>query len=218
MQDDCFDHFGMKIFFDIDGVLIDNLHAVRGWVNRWDADLEKDLGISPDHLQEIFKGWFNDVLRGRLDLEECLNYWFAEKNYALQPAALLEYWHTKDSVLNHAVWSIVRQLAQNPAVGLYLATNQSHNRARYLWDTLEFKKYFKKIYYSAQLGCVKEEPEYFRFIEEDLAIDPQRERVLLFDDHPKNIAVASARGWNAVLFDTAKDCANHPLVRKALAA
>ena len=72
----------MRIFFDVDGVLINNLHAVRGWIKRWDENIEKDLGIKQDHFQEIFKSWFPDVLCGRLDLEEELERW-------LLPAACL---------------------------------------------------------------------------------------------------------------------------------
>lgn len=207
----------MKIFFDVDGVLIDNLHATRGWINRWDTTLEKDLGIASDHLQEIFKGLFHDVLRGRRDLEDALTEWLTEKNYAVKADRLLEYWHQKDSILNEALWPTIESLAQNPAIDLYLATNQSHNRAAYLWDTLGFNRHFKNIYYSAKLGHVKEEPEYFRLIEEDLQFDPRTETILFFDDHPKNIEVSAARGWNAVHFNTAEDCVEHPSIKQALA-
>ncbi len=208
----------MKIFFDVDGVLINGYHAKPEHRRRWDADIEKDLGINPEKLQKIFSGWFLDVLHGRSDLEQELGRWLAEEGYTHKARDLIDYWHSNDSVLNEDLWGAVRRLSQNPHLHLYIATNQTHNRADYLWNTLAFKEHFKDIYYSARLGCLKLDGDYFRQIEEELRFDPREEPVLYFDDDPRNIEVSAKRGWNAVLFDTAQDCVNHPAIRALLSA
>ena len=206
----------MRIFFDVDGVLINNLHAVRGWIKRWDENIEKDLGIKQDHFQEIFKSWFPDVLCGRLDLEEELERWLKRNDYDVKAWQILNYWHERDSNLNTPVWEVIDSLSSNSDVALYLATNQSHARAHHLWHAMEFKNRFREIYYSARLGTVKRSHDYFRQIEKELEFDPRAEPPLYFDDDPKNIETAAARGWNAVLFDTAEDCVRHPAIRSLL--
>lgn len=71
----------MKIFFDVDGVLIDGWHADPARRKRWDADLRRDLGIDPEALQEKFfrpssEGKQHSLMqactRGDLDLKEAL--------------------------------------------------------------------------------------------------------------------------------------------------
>lgn len=206
----------MKIFFDVDGVLIDNIHHKRGWLNRWDKTIEADLGIDLDAFQKIFQGWFLEVLQGRLDFHDGMEGWLRQNGYDLPASQVIDYWHAKDSVLNEGLWEVVRRLSARGDLELYIATNQTHERARHLWEALGFKDHFKDIYYSARLGCLKHDENYFREIEQELGFDPRRESVLYFDDDPKNIDVSSKRGWNAVLFDTERDVREHPLLQSYL--
>lgn len=207
----------MKIFFDVDGVLMNNIHMERGWLNRWDKDIEKDLGINPDHFQEIFASWFREVQLGRLDFETEMARWLTEHNYEVSAQKVISYWNEKDMNLNADLWPVIRRLSQNPDVHLYVATNQSHARANHLWNS-GFKDHFKKIFYSAALGCFKHDSEYFRLVENEIGIDPSEEPVLFFDDDKRNIAASSARGWRSVYFHTADDVRNYPMIKSLLAA
>ena len=200
----------MHIFFDVDGVLIDGFHTKPEKQNRWDKALKEDLGIDPADMQEIFSGWFLEVLQGRLGFEEELDRWLKQNDYDLKAWQVIKYWHEKDSNINRALYNIVEQLSALNGVNLYIATNQTHERAQYLWNNLGFKNHFKDIYYSARLGCLKYDTHYFAQIEADLNLDPIHDTILYFDDHPKNIEVAAERGWKAVLFDHIGDVENHP--------
>jgi putative hydrolase of the HAD superfamily len=46
----------MKIFFDVDGVLIDGWHANSALRKPWDETLQADLGIDRNAFQELFFG------------------------------------------------------------------------------------------------------------------------------------------------------------------
>ncbi|PZQ47228.1 MAG: hypothetical protein DI551_03620 [Micavibrio aeruginosavorus] len=205
----------MKIFFDVDGVLMNNIHMKRGWLNRWDKDIEKDLGIAPEKFQEIFHDWFLKVQIGQLDFEESMDRWLKFHGYNAAASHVIEYWNQKDMNLNEDLWPAIRSLSQNANIELYVATNQSHARANHLWQN-GFKDHFKKIYYSAALSCFKQDGNYFRQIEEELGFDPRKETVLFFDDDERNVKVSSERGWNAVCFDTHADVVNHPLIQPLL--
>jgi putative hydrolase of the HAD superfamily len=207
----------MRIFFDIDGVLIDGFHMKAERRKRWDKDLEKDLGIRHDHFQEIFRGWFLDVLQGKLDFEEALTHWLEANGYKIKASQVIDYWHEKDSNLNRPVFDVVEKLAGREGIELYTATNQSHARIRYLRDILGWKDYFTDFYYSARLGCLKHDPLYFSRIEDELGFNPHTEPPLYFDDDPKNIEVSSARGWNAVLVDGPEDVVNNSRIQELLA-
>ncbi len=208
----------MRIFFDVDGVIMDNIHTVKGWIKRWDTDLEKDLGVHPDKFQEIFKDWFPVTQLGKLDFEKEMERWLKWHDYDVKAWQVINYWNEKDTNVNDAVYGVVQSLSKIDDVYLSVATNQTHERARYLWDVFGFKNYFKDIYYSAELGHMKHDPEFFRKIEEELDFDPRLEPPLYFDDDPENIGVASTRGWDAVLVNNTEDICNHYKIRALLSA
>lgn len=208
----------MRIFFDVDGVLIEGFHTKLERRKRWDENIEKDIGINPDKLQEIFHGWFLEVLQGRLNFEEELERWLKQNDYDLKPWQLINYWHEKDSNLNQKVFGVVEKLSMRPDIQLYTATNQTHERINYLRDVLGWKKYFTDFYYSARLGCLKYDPAYFAKIEKELGFDPYVDAPLYFDDDPRNIEISSSRGWNAVLVDYPEDVSHYPQIQELLAA
>lgn len=203
-----------RIFFDIDGVLIDGFHTNPERWNRWDVDIERDLGIKFGHIEDfILRGPFPDILQGRLNLEEELDRWLRRNDYDVKAWQVINYWHEKDSVLNRSVFDVVERLFQQDDIHLYTATNQAHDRIEYLKNVLGWKKYFTDFYYSARLGCLKYDPSYFAQIEKELKFNPHENPPLYFDDDPRNIEVSAARGWNAVLVDGPEDVTDHPLLR-----
>ncbi len=46
----------MKIFFDVDGVLIDGWHADETRRKPWDTTIEADLGVDRKAFQRLFFG------------------------------------------------------------------------------------------------------------------------------------------------------------------
>jgi putative hydrolase of the HAD superfamily len=206
----------VKIFFDVDGVLIDGWHSKPELRRPWDATIEEDLGLDRDAFREKFFGAagvnravIHACVRGERDLKEALAATLPAVGYAGPVDAFVRYWFEKDSNVNREVMDAVERLARHAHVELYLATAQEHYRAAYLWDELGFREHFKDIFYSAKLGHLKNAPEFFLEINRALGIGPA-ERPLFFDDREDVVALARASGWDACLFNTAADLLNHP--------
>jgi putative hydrolase of the HAD superfamily len=212
----------VKIFFDVDGVLIDGWHAKPEFRRPWDATIEQDLGIDREAFRERFFGplganraVIHACIRGERDLKEALAVTLPAVGYTGPVDAFLRYWFEKDSQINATMMDTVKRLSRNPDVELYLATGQEHYRAAYLWDELGFNAHFKDIFYSARLGHLKDALGFYLAINEALGIG-QDERPLFFDDREDCVALAREAGWDACLFDTAADLLSHPRLVKLL--
>ena len=106
--------------------------------------------------------------------------------------AFVHYWLSHDSELNQPLLDMIRQLKARDDLKLYIATNQDHMRAHWLWQTTGPGELFEDIFYSARAGVRKPERGFFDFIEQ--RIGPQAEPPLFFDDTPKVIDGA-AQAW-----------------------
>ncbi len=213
----------MKLFFDVDGVLIDGWHANPERRKPWDVSMEEDLGVPREAFRDRF---FLDrdtaalspmerCVKGDADLLEELAKVLPDLGYRGSARSFADYWFQKDSNINQEVLGIARQLSQNPNHHLFIATGQEHHRAHYLWDRLGFKRTFRDIFYSAKLGHLKNTPAFFETINAALMISPD-ERPLFFDDQPLVVDLAKQAGWDAVLFNTIEDMLSNPRLQSLL--
>jgi putative hydrolase of the HAD superfamily len=213
----------LKVFFDVDGVLIDGWHADPKLRRPWDATIEEDLGVNRDALQRALftppdratHSLMKACALGEADLKDVLAGLLPTLGYNGSVTTFLDYWFRKDSAFNPDVLNIVRQLNQIDGVELYLATNQEHHRAGYLWEELGLKELFKDNFYSARLGFHKDSINFFTKINTRLDIG-QIEKPLFFDDAEKNVTTAREAGWDAYFFDTADALFQNPRLRDVL--
>lgn len=205
------------VFFDVDGVLVHGYHARPELTRRWNENLLADLGVDPDRFTQefIFDIFIKKVVIGEMAIIDALERRLPGLGYKGSPMAFLHYWLSHDSKLNTDLLAVVRRLKARDDLRLYIATNQDHTRAQWLWHTLGLGELFEDIFYSARAGIRKPETGFFDFIEH--RIGPQSEPPLFFDDTPKVIEGARKHGWEAVLFDTVEDCTNHPWIAERLA-
>jgi putative hydrolase of the HAD superfamily len=204
------------VFFDVDGVLVHGYHARPELQRHWDANLLNDLGIDPERFRNefIFDIFIKKVVIGEMSLVDALDRRLPSLGYRGSPMVFVNYWLSRDSDLNRPLLEVVRKLSARKDLKLYIATNQDHMRALWLWQTLELGDLFEDIFYSARAGVRKPEKGFFDFI--DQRIGPQAEPPLFFDDTPKVIEGARAHGWEAILFDTIEDCTSHPWIAARL--
>jgi len=201
----------VHIFFDVDGVLINGFHTKAEKRVRWDKNLKEDFGLDPDHFEDFFSDkYFHQSLLGKIDLEDNLQNWLSENSYPITAADIIEYWMAKDSNLNTDLMPVIETLASCPDIILHIATNQEHTRAAYLWNNVGFQKYFDNIFYSAKLGYFKRDKNFFTAAMKELAITPDQEKIIYFDDDPKNIEVANTMGWDAIVYDQTNQVKGHP--------
>lgn len=177
---------------DVDGVLVsgrpsDGLH--------WAAGLEADLGLSFEILQDsFFKQYWEDIVTGRADLRERLTSILAQIAPELTAEQVLAYWFRQDARLN---CELLEELATLRRGGLrvYLATNQEHERARYLMNTLGLAAHVDGCHYSAAIGHCKPTPEFFNAVAFRVGLPPGE--LLLIDDSEENVRAAIGAGWDA---------------------
>lgn len=205
-----------SIFFDVDGVLIHGFHTRPEKRQRWDLDLERDLGIAPNAFSDGFiQGTFiSDVLPGKRSLVEALDQWIRTEGYSVSAIHLIEYWLEKDSRRNVELLQLVGRLKAAGGSRLYMATNQEHLRAMHLWLNLDFRDLFDDIFYAARLGALKPDAAFFQAIER--IIGPQKTPPLFFDDSEAVVEGARSFGWDAVLYESIEDCADHPTIARIL--
>ncbi|MFM5884645.1 MAG: HAD family hydrolase [Novosphingobium sp.] len=181
------------IMVDVDGVLI-----VHPDGNGWAANLDRDLGLSGSRLHSaFFEPHWDDVVHGRASLRERLTPVLATIAPHLRYEDLVDYWFRHDA---HIDLSLMAELARIRRDGaeVHLATVQEHERARYIWEALDFQRAFDGMHYAAELGFSKPDPRFFRSIESRTGFSPQD--LYLIDDRPANIAGARACGWDAALW------------------
>ncbi|WP_184450025.1 HAD family hydrolase [Rhizobium sp. BK538] len=210
----------MKIFFDVDGVLIDGWHANPELRKPWDMTIEEDLGVDRDAFQQLFFGTPGDRFQSRMfacvtgqsDLKAALAEVLPQVGYAGSVNSFVQYWFEKDSNLNASVIGLVSELRQAGDIKLYLATGQEHYRARYLWNNLGLSWLFDGIFYSAEIGHPKKDVRFFEAINAALGISGD-ERPLFFDDQPEIVALAAQAGWDGRAFSCERDIRQHPRLR-----
>lgn len=188
------------LVLDCDGVVIKG-HSEGG---RWDQHLARDLGIDTARLQErFFKPHWRAISLGQQDMMAVLEQVWPELDCAHDPAAFVEYWFSNDATRDDDVLAQVDALR---AAGgkAYLGTVQEHHRANYLWDTLDLKRHFDAIHYSAALGAWKPEPAFYERLHAELPVKA-RSDVIFLDDIQKNVDAANAFGWRASHFRSPND-------------
>ena len=207
----------MKIFFDVDGVLIDGWHGRPERRKRWDISLQEDLGVDPVALQQVFfctpTGQFPSLMHacvaGERDLREALAGALPLLGYKGTVEAFVAYWFAKDSNVNRELLELVKRLSRHPEAELYIVTGQEHYRADHLWNALGFREHFRDILYSARVGQLKGTASFFAAINTMLAISPA-DRPLFFDDQEDVVNLARRAGWDACVFEDVTTVLTHP--------
>jgi putative hydrolase of the HAD superfamily len=203
------------VVFDIDGVLVHGYHARPDLHESFDDKLSA-LGINADRFQREFVHdiFMKRVLIGEVPMVEALDRRLKAFGYKGSTMAVLDLWMSHDCFPNAAMIDVVRKLKAHPEVRLYLATNQDHSRAPFLWHSIGLKDLFEDMFYSARFGRTKAHGKFYEMAEERMAASELPP--LFFDDTPKVVDAARKHGWEAVLFETVDDCANHPWIAERL--
>jgi putative hydrolase of the HAD superfamily len=204
------------LLFDVDGVLIHGYHAKPEKSVRWNENLLADLGVDPDRFNTefIYDVFVKKVIVGQMSLLEALDRTLPRLGYRGPSMAFAGYWLNHDSNVNQPLLDIVGRL-KSAGTRLYLATNQEHMRAQWLWQQLRFGELFEDMFHSARIGHAKPAKPYFDWVNNRLG--RQAEPPLFFDDREEIVKAARESGWEAVQYDELEDVTGHPWIAERLA-
>jgi HAD superfamily hydrolase (TIGR01509 family) len=174
------------IIFDADGVLIGGKDEHGNY--RWHKTIEADLGLTPDHMRQLFSAEWASILKGHLDTKQHFTTVFAALNIALPVDTFIDYWLTHDATINT---ELISMLPSIKGFNLHMGTNQDKYRTAFIQKT--FGPYFDRIFSSYHLGAIKPEPAFFRYIETALNLQPAD--IAFIDDSKSHVEAAAALGW-----------------------
>lgn len=178
---------------DVDGVLV--VHPDEG---GWSANLQRDLGIALSSLQRVFfEEHWDDIIHGRAALRERLGPVLREIGPEVSCDALIDYWFSNDAYLDEGLLAELTALREG-GIEVHLATVQEHERARFIWEKLDFRRRFDGLHYAADLGFSKPDARFYQAIECRTGFMPQE--VFFIDDKVANVDAAKMHGWNAALW------------------
>lgn len=205
------------VLFDVDGVLVHGYHARPELCRCWDENIEEDFGIDRERFKNefIFGPFIKEVIIGKKDLKKSLSDILPNLGCKEDPQKFIDYWLKNDSKINYDLLEKVKILKESKKVRLFIATNQEHNRAKYLMHSLGFDQYFEDIFYSARIGSLKPSREYFQYISDSLNLS-DNQKPIFFDDTPNVIAGAKEFGWNAIEFLNISNLNENEFIRKIL--
>lgn len=188
----CGDPVISHLMMDVDGVVV----AGRPADGRpWKAELENDLGVSPQVLHDaFFAPYWREIVTGKRDLRRTLAAVLAASASQVQADRLIAYWFANDARRNVKVLQDMDDLRQ-AGVNVCFATNQDACRAAYLWDDLALCRHADRMFSSSDLGVAKPDPEFFLKVAQRTGAQPSSH--LLVDDSAENVDAALASGWRA---------------------
>jgi len=185
------------LVLDIDGVVS---LAQPESAEPWYATLKQDLGLDYFEIQRgFFRGEFQEVLRGRLDLYVALHNYFEPKGLADRIEAFVAYWFEKDAVIDRAVLAQADAWRARTGGRCFAASNQEHHRAAYLRDQAGLGAHFDEIVYSAALGVCKPERVFYTNAQARMGV-AVAQSILFVDDKVENVDGARMCGWRAMLY------------------
>jgi putative hydrolase of the HAD superfamily len=182
---------------DIDGVVLDPTLGGRG---GWHRVLADRYSVDADRFARVFfsRHW-PDVVVGRTAVEPALAQVMVELGWTMTVDDVLSCWFEADFAVDGDVVEAARAWADEGA-RLVLVTNQEHRRARFLEEHLRAVMPVDAMAYSAAVGLMKHDPQFFAAASELLGIDRQARSVVLVDDARQNVEAARRYGWGAVHF------------------
>ena len=181
---------------DVDGVLVCGRPSDgRGWK----TDLHADLGLTAKDLRaHFFAPFWAEIVTGQRALRDTLATVLPAFAPDISAADLITYWFQNDARLDVPLLAALAE-ARSHGLSVWLATNQDHERAQYLWRDLGLRDHADGMIWSARLGVAKPNPAFFRLAAQ--AAGAKKNACLLVDDSSENVTAARQAGWQGVHWD-----------------
>ncbi len=180
-------HNSMKfdvVLFDADGMTLNKV--------LFSEVAQKEYGLTWDVMRPFFKGVFNDCKVGKADLKEELVKVLNDWGWKGTVEELVLYWFSIGDEVNTEIAALVKELRAQ-GTKCYLTSNQEKYRGEYLKNEKGLGRLFDGLFLSAEMGVMKENPEFFKIVLNSLG-NPNPSTVLLADDAEENLKSAESLG------------------------
>jgi len=188
------------LVFDFGNVIID-IDYKRSFDNLCallEVDWEKRL---PEEVVE----WIILFESGKITEETFLWKFQSTFNAQLNPRQIIDVWNSMLTGIPEGRLDLLGKIASEYDTYLLSNTNSIHlqwvrNHIVRDHGCTDFDtRYFKKTFYSHEVGMVKPNEEIYAYVTKEIGC--AAEDIIFFDDLKANIAAANVFGWNGVLHD-----------------
>lgn len=179
------------VYFDVGGVLLD-------W-REGHKRVAKKYNVSYEAIRSVFEANWIEACRGTLKSETYMGM-FAEVLGIKGPLPeLSDFWTDHFSAISES-HTLVKELVSLYDLGIFSNAEENSMKYAFAKGLIPDVSWRVKID-SSKHGTVKPEEKIYE-IAEAVAGGFEREELFFIDDVPEHIAVAKARGWQGMVFDT----------------
>jgi len=173
-----------KLFlFDIDGVLNKSEYFT--------IQFERDFEINSELFSHFFNTEFEEILRGKVRIEEILPKYFEEWDWQKSVDEFLAYWFANDIRIDEELVCIIEAIqADNHKIGI--ASHQEFRRKNYLLQNKGLNEIFDINFFSCDSGFLKTENEFYLNIKKEFDGE-----IYFWDDTLEVVNVANRNGLKA---------------------
>lgn len=133
-------------------------------------------------------------------ISEKETYEMISKRTGIEPDKITQEWQELIHI-NEELVSIIKTIKKQYPV--YLLSNAVKPFLERIIKNYDLYSLFDKVYISSQMKIAKPSQEFFKYVLNDLKLDPKR--VVMIDDNPSNLKGAASCGIDGILFTSNDD-------------
>lgn len=164
--------------------------------------LARDFDIPEEKIMEFFRNEYKDCAVGKADLKKALKKYMDAWGWKGSVDDLLRYWLESEREIDEEMANEIKSLRAKGYI-CCLATNNEYYRTRYLTEEAGLENLFDHIFSSAEIGYLKAENGFWKYVENKLETDLTD--IIVWDSDEKNIKKVSELGMRGFVFKGAKD-------------
>lgn len=189
------------IFFDADGVILKGGH-------QFTDKLTELHGLKMENMLPFFKGPFLKCASGSADVKEELSHVLDQWGWSGTVDELMEFWLTQGTPFDQENISIARTLSEK-GFRCFVTTGQEKYRGEFIKEHVGNGNPFEDVFYSAEVGCSKNDPTFFKTCFERVShITTNPSEVLVIDDSKHIIKMAQSLEFETFFCEKNEDLKN----------
>lgn len=197
-----------NIIFDLSEVIISGYHGVENII-------EQNTNISPQQFLERKKQTldiFLDTMKGKYSENEYVDYLLNGTNWNITREELKQIIRMNLNIPIEGTMNIIKRLKNN--YNIILLSDHVKEWMEYIFNNNVELDIIDHKYFSYEYGKLKSDEGCFKYIVEDLNINPNE--TLFIDDYKENVKSANKNGIEGIVFEDSKQLEKELMKRKIL--